>query len=165
MENDDKIKKELERLKREQEIKRMSDEAEKIRPNQIELFKEIGQEDPSFDASMFGDAANPSTSHKLYYGMMRLMKDNLPSGPENEPLRRYVYDEKNLFITRGKHLNTEGFRGADGRMAYIVELQKAFDITADWLRKGGQAFDLYLAFHQMNKELGYHNPAEQAPQS
>jgi hypothetical protein len=146
------------------EIKKLSEKANEVSSSdaeQISLFPNIdlGEEDVTFDASLIEDTADPDRSHKLYYGMMRLMIGNLPRGAENKKLRRYVYDEKLIFLNRGKNIdkNTR-VRGSDSRMAYIPNfLEVAFDTTVNWVKTGGTPFDLFMAFHNLNESRGYHN--------
>lgn len=135
-----------------EEIKKLSEKADNINPSQLKLL-ELDDEDLSFNTSIFNDSANPDKSYKLYYSMIRLMKDNLP---KDKKIRRYIYDEKNLFLNSGKQINENGVRGSDGRMAYISShLEIAFDITANWLKNGSNPFDLYEAFRMINEDRGY----------
>lgn len=143
------------------EIKKLSEKANEISDSeQLGLFPNIdlGEEDVTFDASLINDTADPDRSHKLYYGMMRLMIGNLPRGKENKKLRRYIYDEKLLFLNRGKEIDKNtGVRGSDSRMAYIPNfLEVAFDTTVNWVKSGGTPFDLFLAFWDLNESRGYH---------
>jgi len=50
---------------------------------------------------------------------MMALRNNLPQGKKNEKLRRYVYDEKSLFLNRGKEKDDRGIRGSDERQTYI----------------------------------------------
>jgi hypothetical protein len=143
------------------EIKKLSEKANEISDSeQLGLFPNIdlGEEDVIFDASLINDTADPDRSHKLYYGMMRLMIGNLPRGIENKKLRRYIYDEKLLFLNRGKEIDKNtGVRGSDSRMTYIPNfLEVAFDTTVNWVKSGGTPFDLFLAFWDLNESRGYH---------
>lgn len=146
------------------EINRMSKESDKKRAGkQSKLFEDedLGDEDIGFDQDLLEDVANPDLSYDLYYGIWKFMKDNLPKGKENEQGRRYIYDEVNLFLNRGKHLNAKGKRGSDSRMAYInPQLQPAFATVVDWLRHGAIPFQLYEAFRRKNEELGYYDKRE-----
>lgn len=137
-----------------EEIKRLSEKADSITPKQLKLV-ELDDEDVEFDTSVFNNTADPDKSYKLYYGMLRLMKDNLP---KDKAVRRYVYDEKNIYLNRGKRINAQGIRRSDGRMAFITPfLEIAFDITANWVKSGSNPFDLYEAFRQKNEEMGYYD--------
>lgn len=140
------------------EIRELSKKADSISGSQLNLLSKLSEEEDNFDTSALHDTANPDLSHKLYYNMRRIMMENLP---EDKKLRRYVYDEKNLFLNRGKAKNPDGIRNSDGRMAYISGfLQEAFEITIKWLSSGGSAFDLYESFWRKNEELGFHDKTE-----
>lgn len=68
-----------------------------------------------------------------------------------------MYDEKNLFLNDGKGLDSSGKRGRDGRMTFISTfLEPAFNIVAEWVKGGESAFDLYIAFWNLNEAKGYH---------
>jgi hypothetical protein len=139
------------------EIKKLSEKANEL--SDIDL----GEEDITFDTSLINDMADPEKSHKLTYIMRRLMMDNLPKGPENLKLRRYIYDEKLLFLNRGKHIDKNtGVRGSDSRMTYIPNfLQVAFDTTIAWVKSGGTPIDLFTAFWDLNESRNYHQENEE----
>ncbi|WP_421829681.1 hypothetical protein [Larkinella sp.] len=145
-------------------VNRLSKKAqETAEGKQSNLFEneDLGGEDIGFDANVLNDTVNPELSHRLYYGSQRLLLDNLPSGKKNRDLRRYVYDEKNLFINQGKRINERGRRGSDGRMAPPETLlQEAFRMVTTWVESGGTPFDIFMAFRQRNEELGYYDEKE-----
>jgi hypothetical protein len=85
----------------------------------------------------------------------KLLRANLPKGKENEPIRRIIYDEKNILINRGHKKDEKGIRGSDGRMAYMEDLELAIEIVMSWISSRGTFQDLYLAFWNKNDELGY----------
>ena len=149
------------------EIKRMSEQADKKGPGkQSKLFgdEDLGSEDIGYDESLVNDVANPDLSHDLYYALWNFMKLKLPKGKENEPGRRFIYDEVNLFLNRGKHVNAKGKRGSDSRMALISpHLQPAFATVIDWMKRGAVPFDLYTAFRTKNEDLGYHKEKREKP--
>ena len=116
------------------EIRMLSEQAKKITGKQSGLFEgmDLGEEDidTSFDQEMLNDTADPDKSHRLYYTMMIAMRNNLPQGKANEKLRKYVYDEKSLFLNRGKERDKRGKRDSDERQAYIGNfLQTAFEVV------------------------------------
>lgn len=144
------------------EIRMLSEKANELNDaEQLTLFPDLDltEEDMSLDSSFFNDTANPQKSYKLYYSIIRMMKDNLPRGEEYAKLRRYIYDEKNLFLNRGKAIDEKtGLRGSDGRMTYIPNfLEVAFDITVNWVKSGGSPYELFDAFRMKNIEKGYYN--------
>ena len=156
-------KKSIERKSQEDiydEIKKLSEKANELSDGkQTNIFPNIdlGEEDITFDTSFINDMADPEKSHKLYYEMIRLMKEYLPKGPENLKLRRHIYDEKLLFLNRGKDIDKNtGIRGSDSRMTYISNfLQVAFDTTIAWVKSGSNPIDLFNAFRDLNESRDY----------
>lgn len=137
------------------EVKELSLRADESTNHQLDLFlnKDLGDEDidPIIDFSSISDTADPDKSHKLYYGIRRLLIDYLPKGNENKKLRAYVYYEKNLFLKRG--LET----GADSRMTYIANyLEVAFKVVTNWVLHNSNPYDIYMEFYNLNEESGYH---------
>lgn len=146
-----------------EEVKRLSQKSqETAEGKQSKLFEgENLGEDSEFDTSILNDTVNPQLSHQLYYGIQGLLIDNLPSGKANERLRRYVFDEKNLFINQGKGLDEKGVRGSDGRMAPPETiLREAFNMVFEWVASGANPFDIFYTFRQKNEELGYYKNAD-----
>ncbi|RZK28079.1 MAG: hypothetical protein EOO61_22555, partial [Hymenobacter sp.] len=103
------------------EIKQLSERAQETGSQQLDLIPaELGDEDIDlgFDTALLQDTANPEESYRLYYGIRRLLMDNLPPGKPNKKLRQAVYNEKNLFLNRGEDIKPNGVRGSDGRQTY-----------------------------------------------
>lgn len=147
------------------EIKQLSERAKETSSHQLGLIpnEDLGDEDIDigFDVSRLKDTADPNESYRLYYGMRRLLMDNLPRGKKNKRLRQYVYDEKNLFLNRGMAIKDDGTRGSDGRMTYINPfLSQAFGLVAGWIQGGANPFDIYMSFYNANEERGFHKPTE-----
>lgn len=143
------------------EIRSLAKRADETSSQQMDLFlgQVLGDEDIDigFDFSGLTDTANPDKSHKIFYGIRRLLIDYLPKGEENKKLRQKIYDEKNLFLNRGIEKGANGIRGSDGRMAYIEQfLVEAFKVVADWVSKGANAYDIWFAFWDLNEQRGYH---------
>lgn len=142
------------------EIKKLSEKAKEISGHQGSLFEGIGLGDDDldkmFDVSILDDTANPDVSHRLYYTMMMTLRNNLPQGKANEKLRRYVYDEKSLFLNRGKDKNEKGVKNSDERQSYIPSaLKVAFDLVYKWVSQGADPFDIYSEFRMLNENMGY----------
>ena len=96
---------------------------------------------------------DPDAKHATYYnGLQKLLRDYLPRDPK---VRRMIYDEKNILINRGAAIGPDGVRGSDGRMASVELMEDAIGIVADWLRAGGTALQLYMAFYEENERRGY----------
>ncbi len=148
-------------------MKKMSERAMEVTAVQTGLFDgaDLGEEDldTTFDVAILNDTADPDASHRLYYTMMAVMKKHLPSGKENEKMRRYIYDEKSLFLNRGKAKNEKGIRGSDERMAYLGNfLNVALNTVQQWVEQGAAPYDLFMAFNILNKERGYHTVENKA---
>ena len=102
------------------------------------------------------DLQNPEEAHSLYYAIRRELMNGLPAGGENKELRQFVYDEKNLYLNRGKEIDPDtGIRGSDGRQAYLQHLQNALIAVRRWSAQGGNAFDAFMMFRDMNKQAGF----------
>lgn len=147
-------------------IKQLSDRARETGSQQLDLIPaELGDEDIDlgFDTALLKDTADPEESYRLYYGIRRLLMDNLPPGKPNKKLRQSVYDEKNMFLNRGENIKPNGVRGSDGRQTYIQPfLREAFTAVTNWIMTGANPFDIFMAFRTMNEEKGYYSnkPAE-----
>jgi hypothetical protein len=117
-------------------------------------------EDAPLEKIDFKDVANPEESYKLYYQIQNILKNNLPKGLDNatKKLREDIYEEKNVFLNRGKFKDANGIRHSDGRMTFIDPfLTEALNIVLTWVANGAQPFDIFVAFYDKNKELGYYD--------
>ncbi|MCE7063165.1 hypothetical protein [Dyadobacter sp. CY343] len=155
MENKKTKKDQTDRL---EEMKKLIEQSKDMTSIQPLLFplEELGDEDISFDSNIFSDIADPDKSHRLFFTMRRMLIDNLPRGKENKALRQQIYDQKNLFLNRGKALDKNGIRHSSGQMTYISTfLEPAFNVTADWVKSGGGPMDIFMAFYDLNKANGF----------
>lgn len=144
-----------------EEIKQLSEKANQADGLQIPLLPDLPKQGlGGFDLSFLNDTADPEKSHRLYYGMRRLMMDNLPKGKDNKKLRQFVYDEKNLFLNRGKELDKDGIRGSDGRMTFATFLEIAFQISAEWIKQEANPIVLWQMFYDENEKFGFHSSKE-----
>lgn len=137
------------------QVKQLSEQADLSSNHKLDLFKndELDKEEinTDLDFSSISDTADPQKSHRLWYGIRRLLMDNLPSGKENQKLRQFIYYEKNLFLKRGLE------KGADGRMSYISNfLEVVFKKVTSWILTGSNPFDIYMEFYNLNEEKGFH---------
>ena len=144
-----------------EEIRKLADRANEISGNQLDLFatQKVGDEDIDlgFNSSILNDTANPEKSHKLYYGIRRLLIEYLPRGEENKKFRQRVYDEKNLFLNRGVDRNKNGLRGSDGRMTYLnTFLWPTFNLVIEWIKKGANYYDIWQDFYDLNEKHSFH---------
>src|SRR5260221_22897 len=67
-----------------------------------------------------GRTENPEEKYNLYYkGITNLLKNYLPKGRGFKTERDLIYDEKNIFLNRGKRKSDHnGVRKSDGRMTF-----------------------------------------------
>lgn len=111
----------------------------------IKTFKE----ELLFSASNIDD---PDKKHNIYYkGITKLMRRHLPKGKQYEAGRKLVYEEKNVFLTRGFRKNEKGIRNRDSRMGYVTDGEEALNIVANWVLKKGSMVELYESFREANK--------------
>lgn len=154
-------KEELERLQKEQE-----QEAE--RASILMRADEIKEETFDFDMDgqielkneladiMLEQIDDPEAKYELYYNVVnRLLRKHLPKGEKYKTARDLIYEEKNSFLTRGHRKNEQGIRGADGRMAYIKDINDLINIITKWISNKGTMYDLYSQLRDLNKSKGY----------
>jgi hypothetical protein len=99
------------------------------------------------------DADNPNDKYNIYYkGIQKLLKMLLPKGKENKEYTDLVREEVNTFLTRGKR-KKNGSRGADARMGYYTDMEKAFNVLSECVVSKGTMIDVYNAFRDMNIEM------------
>ncbi len=143
--------------KEEQEKLKILSQADKVKGEQLSISSSgkmiTVNELKSF---AFGNTENPEKKYDVYYkGIQNLLKKHLPKGKENKKARSYVYEEKNVFLTRGKRINKTGLRGADGRMGYMTDAEEALGIVMKWVRTNGTMVDLFNHFRKINIKKGY----------
>ena len=116
---------------------------------QIELKSELAD-------MMLEQIDDPEAKYELYYNVVnRLLRKHLPKGEKYKPARDFIYEEKNTFLTRGHRKNEQGIRGADGRMAYINDINDLINIITKWISNKGTMYDLYSQLRDLNKSKGY----------
>lgn len=103
------------------------------------------------------DFENPEEKYNIYYnGIRRLLMDNLPKGSEFEEVRRFIYDEKNIFLNLGKRKSdNKGIRKSDGRMTYQPIMNEILDIIVEWVADSRNPFDIYKRFYKLNEKNNY----------
>ncbi|GAB3830470.1 hypothetical protein GCM10028895_46610 [Pontibacter rugosus] len=85
------------RINRDEEIRRMSEEADRANSHQLDFFGDLPTFEDEEVKEFFGNMQNPSESHRLYYAIRRVLMTYLPQGKENKPLRDMIYEQKNIF--------------------------------------------------------------------
>jgi hypothetical protein len=119
---------------------------------QIELKNEIAD-------MILEEIDDPEVKYNLYYNVInRLLKKHLPKGDENKAARDLIYEEKNTLLTRGHRKDEKGIRGADGRMAYIPDINELVNIITEWISFKGTMYDLYIKIRDLNVSKGYGVP-------
>ena len=100
---------------------------------------------------------DPEEKYNIYYkGIGNVLKKYLPTGKEFEIGRRLIYDEKNIFLNRGKRKSdNNGIRKSDGRMTYQPIMGEMLDLIAEWVAESRNPIDLYTALYNLNERLGY----------
>lgn len=99
---------------------------------------------------------DPSQKYELYYnGIQSILRKYLPKGDQFDEERQFIYDEKNIFLTRGKAKDKNGRRGADGRMTYNEDLKEMVEVIAKWLMEGQDMVSLYRNLYELNEKHGY----------
>jgi len=125
----------------------LSDELKKV----LEEAEKIVNFEPTFDFEHTGAKIilpaiqNPDDAYELYYmSLGKLKRAFIPKGKTGQPVR----DEINIYLKRGKE------KGADGRQSYTHMMREAINIFLNWANEynGENIMDLYLTFHDLNKE-------------
>ncbi|MDZ4713196.1 MAG: hypothetical protein SGI89_12850 [bacterium] len=99
---------------------------------------------------------NPPHKHELYYrGIMKLLRTHLPKGNNQKKAREFVYEEKNVFLTRGFRKNRRGYRLADSRMTYLSDAKELLDVIIKWASNKDNSFNLYITLKDLNNSKGY----------
>lgn len=149
---------------KERERLELLQKADQVRGRQltVDAGGEIGTED-ELKKFALGQIENPPKKHEVYYaGIQRLLRKFLPKGKQNERLRRIIYDEKNVFLSRGRKKDDRGIRGADGRMGYLADHQQALTEVIEWARTKQSMADLYKVFWALNEKYGYGHQESEA---
>ncbi len=100
---------------------------------------------------------DPEEKYNMYYkGIGRLLKSYLPNDKQFKAARQLIYDEKNIFLNRGKRLcDNNGIRGSDGRMTYQEYMNEMLDLVAKWVSESQNPVDLYNMLYELNEKHGY----------
>ncbi len=99
---------------------------------------------------------DPEKKYRIYYnGIQKLLLQHLPKGKKFEKQRGWIYDEKNIFLSRGKAKNASGIRGGDGRMTFQPDMQQILDEVVAWILSRGTMVDIYDRLWQLNERMGY----------
>lgn len=100
---------------------------------------------------------NPEEKYRLYYnGIRHILMKYLPKGKEFKEARQLIYDEKNVFLNRGKKKSdNDGIRKSDGRMAYQEFMNEILDLITKWASESQNPIDLYNMLYDLNEKYNY----------
>lgn len=100
---------------------------------------------------------NPDEKYNTYYnGMGKLLRKYLPKGKEFKEERQLIYDEKNVFLNRGKKKSdNNGIRKSDGRMTYQEKMNEMLDVVVRWASTSQHPHELYNMLYELNEKHGY----------
>src|SRR5579863_6344520 len=100
---------------------------------------------------------NPDEKYNLYYkGLRSLLMKYLPKGNTYAEGRQLIYDEKNVFLNRGKRKSdNDGVRGSDGRMTYQEKMSEMLEVVTKWISESQDPIDLYNMIYDLNEKHGY----------
>lgn len=103
------------------------------------------------------DFENPEEKYQLYYkGIRNVLIKYLPKGESYEEGRQIIYDEKNIFLNRGKKKSDgDGIRGSDGRMTYQENMKEILDLVLKWVTESQKPIELYNMLYELNEKHGY----------
>ena len=136
---------------------KMIAKADEIKGEQLAFTKEgefVNQKELKEFA--IGNIENPEKKYDIYYkGIQKLLLKHLAKGLKNKPARKYIYEEKNTYLTRGKRINEFGIRGADGRMGYISDADEILKIVMNWILSNGTMVELFTTLRDLNISKGY----------
>jgi hypothetical protein len=144
-----------EELERRELFRKADEEANKEQQLMIDLEGNISSQREIIISGM-QSMEDPEEKYRVYYlGIQKLLREYLPKGQKYKQFREYIYDEKNIFLTRGKAKGPDGVRGADGRMTYQQDMQLILDETVKWIMSKGSMIDLYERFWDLNESFNY----------
>lgn len=142
-----------------QEIFQNSEEIKGQRLLFDDLSKNLKTED-EVKKLIFGNEIidNPQSKHTLYYhGIEKMLRLITEKGKKSDISFDILREEKNIFLSRGKHKNDKGVRNFDVRQAYETDMDAAYNIIINAITSGMNAFDLYVEFRDQNINSGYYN--------
>lgn len=160
--NNDLVKKDTKDDKKAKEIQSIIEAADRIKDEQLTISElgELTSEKEIRDYAL-GSAENPEKKYTIYYqGINKLLKRALLPGKESKKIRDLIYEEKNIYLTRGKFKNELGIRGGDGRMGYLKDSQDVFKAMVKCVRSNSSMVEIYQLLVDMNIKKGYKKPSD-----
>ena len=114
---------------------------------------------PELRAYAVGAAHDPDKMYEVYYlGIDKLLDRFLPKGSMYKEQRDMIYEEKNVYLTRGKRKNKNGIRGGDSRMGHPEDADVILDLVVNWGTTSGNMVELYTQLRDLNVSMGYGYP-------
>jgi hypothetical protein len=158
MDDNKKIKKELE-LFEDQESMELLRKSKERQGKQLRIDVETGDlhEIDELKEMLNKTAEDPEEKYSTYYtGIRNILMKYLPSGKESQEIRELIYDEKNVFLNRGKKKSdNNGIRKSDGRMTYQEYMHEMLDLITTWVSQSQIPFDLYHMIYELNERHNY----------
>jgi len=134
-----------------------------VKGRQLRLDLETGslQEIDELRATLGKAFENPEDKYNAYYqGIQKVLMEYLPKGKEFEEGRRLIYDEKNIFLNRGKKKSDHnGVRKSDGRMTFQPIMNEMVDVLVKWVAESQNPITLYNKLYDLNERHGYGHEA------
>jgi hypothetical protein len=152
------VKKKEELSKAHQERLEILQNAKETKGKQLVLSSEEGefgklQEVDELKSLINQQIDDPEEKYNLYYnGIRKVLMRYLP---KNDGVRRIIYDEKDIFLNRGKAKDKAGRRGGDGRMGYNEDMSKMVELISEWMMTSQDPIDLYQSIYDLNEKLGF----------
>lgn len=99
---------------------------------------------------------DPKEKYELFYnGIQKVLRKFLPKGKDFAQERKFIHDEKLIFLNRGKARGLDGVRGSDSRMTYNEDLNEMAKLVSEWAVTSQDPMDLYQKLYDLNEKYGY----------
>ena len=157
MEKKNKLRKEIDEKKHLEKLKILQDaKTSKEKQLAVDLDTHSIEEIDRLKEILNKKFDDPEEKYQLYYnGIRKVLMQFLPKGKSFEKERRIIYDEKNIFLNRGKAKDIDGIRRSDGRMTFNDDMNVMADLISDWVMTSQDPVDLYQRLFDLNEEYGY----------
>lgn len=99
---------------------------------------------------------DPEKKFELFYnGIQKVLLKFLPKGKAFKQERRFIHDEKLIFLNRGKPRKPDGRRGSDSRQAYNEDMGEMVKLVSNWAVTSQDPQDLYHRLRALNDKHGF----------
>lgn len=142
------------------QVRKWNAEWDKAKETGKQLGLGVEPEDSTEDPDSFyvpSEVQDPDGQYDYNYAVRRELMNHLPRGKAWKPLRDFIYEEKNIFLRRGKKKvdAPNGVIGADSRQAYLHDHRTALRAVREWAARGGTPVEIFYEFYEMNQRAGY----------